>query len=134
MCFYVVRLAVPLGCTTELNQLGFDFFTSVFVRYDKDRDRCLSPEELANMFSICPTIPWVKQMFLGVQTNEKGWLTYSGFICQWVLTTLLDVNRTMEYMAYLGYPITDDRNQLEAINGENMTESIIRLRNQTKEG
>jgi len=68
------------------------------------------------MFSICPTIPWVKQMFLGVQTNEKGWLTYSGFICQWVLTTLLDVNRTMEYMAYLGYPINEERNQLEAIN------------------
>ncbi len=116
--FVFDRLAVPPGCTTELNQLGFDFFTSVFVRYDKDRDRCLSPEELANMFSICPTIPWVKQMFLGVQTNDKGWLTYSGFICQWVLTTLLDVNRTMEYMAYLGYPINEDRNQLEAINGK----------------
>jgi len=43
-------------------------------------------------------------------------MTYSGFMCQWVLTTLLDVNKTMEYMAYLGYPITEERNQTEAIN------------------
>jgi Ras family protein T1 len=108
-------LSVPFGCTTELNQIGFDFFTSIFVKHDKDRDRALNPEELMNLFSICPGIPWPKQMFKGVQTNDKGWLTYSGFICQWVLTTLLDVNRTMEYMAYLGFPITEDKNQLRAI-------------------
>lgn len=112
------RLSIPPGSTTELNQAGFDFFTSMFVKHDKDRDRALCPEELMNLFSTCPNIPWGKQMFLGVQTTEKGWLTYSGFICQWVLTTLLDVNKTMEYMAYLGYPINDERNQTEAINGK----------------
>jgi len=107
---------VPPGCTTELNQAGLDFFTTMFVKYDKDRDRCLSPEEMMSMYSTCPNIPWGKQMFLGVQTNEKGWLTYTGFICQWVLTTLLDVNKTMEYMAYLGYTINDDHNQTDALN------------------
>ncbi|XP_021951301.1 mitochondrial Rho GTPase 1 isoform X2 [Folsomia candida] len=108
-------LSIPLGTTTELNQIGFDFFTSMFVKHDKDRDRALCPEELMSLFATCPNIPWGKQLFQAVQTTEKGWLTYSGFICQWVLTTLLDVNKTMEYMAYLGYPITEERNQTEAI-------------------
>jgi len=109
------RLHVPSGSTTELNQVGFDFLTSVFVKYDRDRDRCLSPEELYNLFSISPGIPWSPSSFLGVPTNERGWLNYTGFICQWVLTTLVDVNRTMEYMAHLGFPITEESDQLRAI-------------------
>jgi len=106
---------VPIGCTAELNQTGFDFFTSIFIKYDKDRDRCLNPEEMMNLFSITPGIPWGKQMFNGVVTNDRGWLTYSGFICQWVLTTLLDCNKTMEYMAYLGFPINEENDQLKGI-------------------
>jgi len=97
----------------------------MFVKHDKDHDRALSPEELMTLFAICPNIPWGKQMFLGVQTNDKGWLTYSGFICQWVLTTLLDVNRTMEYMAYLGYPINEEKSQTEAINGIGKENSFV---------
>ncbi len=86
----------------------------IFIIY---RDRALNPEELMNLFATCPNIPWGKQMFLGVQATEKGWITYSGFICNWVLTTLLDVNKTMEYMAYLGYPISEEKNQTAAISG-----------------
>ena len=45
----------------------------------------------------------------------QGWLTLPGFLAKWTLTTLLDVNETMQYLAYFGYPITDAENQTEAI-------------------
>lgn len=48
---YDSRLSIPLGTTTELNQIGFDFFTSMFVKHDKDRDRALCPEELMSLFA-----------------------------------------------------------------------------------
>ncbi len=92
-----------------------DFLTQIFVKYDRDRDRCLNPEELLSLFSTCPGVPWPPSSFSGVSTNGRGHLTYSGFICQWVLTTLLDVNKTMEYLAYLGFPINNESDQRDGI-------------------
>lgn len=109
------KLNVAPGCTTELNLLGQQFFMSLFERFDKDRDGALSPCEQENLFSICPSPPWGSEIVDIVPTNSQGWITAQGFLCFWILTTLHDPSTTLEYLAHLGYVITDCENQTSAI-------------------
>ncbi|XP_066966976.1 mitochondrial Rho GTPase isoform X2 [Macrobrachium rosenbergii] len=108
-------LRVPPGCTTELNHAGYAFLTGLFEKYDQDQDSALNPQELVDLFSTCPVMPWSPDVFYSVHTNDKGWITLQGYLAQWTLWTLLDVQRTLEYLAYLGYCGTGDDNQLSAI-------------------
>ena len=34
----------------------------LFEKYDQDKDGCLDPEEIIQLFSTCPYIPWGKQV------------------------------------------------------------------------
>ncbi|XP_054289732.1 mitochondrial Rho GTPase isoform X2 [Macrosteles quadrilineatus] len=113
--FLFPPVKVPNGCSTELNHKGQQFFSAIFERFDKDKDGALSPFEQENLFSMCPAPPWGSDIKHIVPTNHQGWVTLHGFICFWMLTTLHDLPTTLEYLAYLGYPITDDDNQLSAI-------------------
>ncbi|XP_045623490.1 mitochondrial Rho GTPase 1 isoform X4 [Procambarus clarkii] len=108
-------LRVPPGCSTELNHAGYSFLTCLFEKYDRDKDNALSPQELIDLFSTCPVMPWGPDVLNSVHTNEKGWITLQGYLAQWTLWTLLDVQRTLEYFAYLGYCGSGDDNQLSAI-------------------
>ncbi|XP_045473438.1 mitochondrial Rho GTPase isoform X2 [Harmonia axyridis] len=108
-------LRVPSGCTTELSHRGQHFLTHLFERFDKDKDMSLSPTELEEMFSTCPTPAWPPDVSSLVPTNEKGWITYQGYICQWALITLLDLPKTFEYLAYLGYNIYENDSQVTAV-------------------
>lgn len=108
------RLDVGVGSTTELTQEGLWFLINLFDRYDKDRDGCLSPTELTNLFSTCPVVPWGPDVNNTVKTNSEGWITLQGYLAQWTLSTLLDVPRTVEYLGYLGYHYHHD-SQLSAI-------------------
>ncbi|XP_068248108.1 mitochondrial Rho GTPase isoform X1 [Palaemon carinicauda] len=108
-------LRVPPGCTTELNHAGYAFLVGLFEKYDQDQDSALNPQELVDLFSTCPVMPWSPDVFYSVHTNDKGWITLQGYLAQWTLWTLLDVQRTLEYLAYLGYCGTGDDNQLSAI-------------------
>ena len=38
----------------ELSYLGYEFFTAIFEKYDRDQDKALSQQELINLFSTCP--------------------------------------------------------------------------------
>ncbi|KAG5832905.1 hypothetical protein ANANG_G00296160 [Anguilla anguilla] len=98
-------LKIPLDCTTELNHNAYLFLQSVFDKHDKDRDCALSPEELKDLFRVFPYMPWGPDVNNTVSTNEKGWITYQGYLSQWTLTTYLDVQRCLEYLGYLGYSI-----------------------------
>ncbi|XP_071964216.1 mitochondrial Rho GTPase 1-A-like isoform X1 [Antedon mediterranea] len=111
------RLRVGRGSSTELSHLGYQFLTTLFEKYDQDKDGALSPVELQSMFSTCPIVPWGPDVNMSVETNENGWITLQGYLAQWTLTTLLDVPRTLEYLAYLGYRyiMADHENQLSAI-------------------
>ncbi|XP_071478377.1 mitochondrial Rho GTPase 1-A-like [Diadema antillarum] len=111
------RLRVGRGCSTELSHLGYQFLTSHFEKYDKDRDGSLSPAELQTLFQTCPMMPWGPDVNMTVCTNEKGWITLHGYLSQWTLTTLLDIQRTLEFLAYFGYRyvMADHENQLSAI-------------------
>ncbi|VDP06725.1 unnamed protein product [Soboliphyme baturini] len=97
------RLNVPQGCSAELNSNGIMFLTALFQKYDEDKDGCLSPVEVHNLFSVCPLLTWPAETYRMVETNEKGWITYQGFLSCWMLTTLLDYNQMFEYLAYFGY-------------------------------
>ncbi|GIY59418.1 mitochondrial Rho GTPase 1-A [Caerostris extrusa] len=109
------RLVVPPGCTTELSHQGYHFLTTLFEKYDQDKDGCLSPSEVADLFSTCPVIPWGPEVINVVPTNENGWITLQGYLAQWTLIAALDVCRLMEFLAYLGYITTPEENQLSAI-------------------
>lgn len=92
--------------------------THLFARHDKDKDGALSPRELKELFSTCPVIPWGSDMNASVVTNERGWITYQGYMCQWALMALTDVHKTMEYLAYLGFNVYENESQVTAITGE----------------
>jgi Ras family protein T1 len=59
-------------------------------------------------------MPWGPEISNTVVTNSHGWITQHGYLAQWTLTTLTDVKKTLEYLAYLGYMYEHD-NQLSAI-------------------
>jgi len=107
-------IKIPYGGTTELTNDGYMFFANLFEKYDEDRDGCLSPTELTHLFSTCPNMPWGPDVNNTVPTNSQGWITFSGFLAQWTLCTYLDVSRTLEYLAYLGY-MYEQESQLSAI-------------------
>uniref|UniRef100_A0A8C5CGE2 Mitochondrial Rho GTPase n=1 Tax=Gadus morhua TaxID=8049 RepID=A0A8C5CGE2_GADMO len=99
------RVKIPPDCTTELNHNAYLFLQSVFDKHDKDRDCALSPEEVKDLFKVFPYMPWGPDVNNTVCTNDKGWITYQGYLSQWTLTTYLDVQRSLEYLGYLGYSI-----------------------------
>uniref|UniRef100_A0A8C6LXN4 Ras homolog family member T1a n=1 Tax=Nothobranchius furzeri TaxID=105023 RepID=A0A8C6LXN4_NOTFU len=75
-------IKIPPDCTTELNHNAYLFLQSVFDKHDK----------VSKCFPTCP----------GVQTSTTP--------CMFVrasfrLTTYLDVQRSLEYLGYLGYSI-----------------------------
>ncbi|XP_049416416.1 mitochondrial Rho GTPase 1-A isoform X5 [Epinephelus fuscoguttatus] len=98
-------IKIPPDCTTELNHNAYLFLQSVFDKHDKDRDCALSPEEVKDLFKVFPYMPWGPDVNHTVCTNEQGWITYQGYLSQWTLTTYLDVQRSLEYLGYLGYSI-----------------------------
>uniref|UniRef100_A0A665VAT9 Mitochondrial Rho GTPase n=1 Tax=Echeneis naucrates TaxID=173247 RepID=A0A665VAT9_ECHNA len=98
-------IKIPADCTTELNHNAYLFLQSVFDKHDKDRDCALSPEEVKDLFKVFPYMPWGPDVNNTVCTNDQGWITYQGYLSQWTLTTYLDVQRSLEYLGYLGYSI-----------------------------
>ncbi|XP_078510500.1 mitochondrial Rho GTPase 1 isoform X2 [Lissotriton helveticus] len=109
-------LKIPPDCTTELNHHAYLFLQSIFDKHDQDRDCALSPDELKDLFKVFPYMPWGPDVNNTVCTNERGWITYQGFLSQWTLTTYLDVQRCLEYLGYLGYSIlTEQESQAMAI-------------------
>lgn len=113
--FLNFSVKVPPGCTTELSHKGQQFLSHLFERHDKDRDGALSPRELEELFSTCPVVPWGPDVNAAVVTNERGWITYQGYICQWALMALTELPRTLECLAYLGYNIYENESQVTAL-------------------
>lgn len=97
--------AIDMGTdqTVELSDAGYQFLIDLFQRHDKDEDEALNPEELQELFRICPTMPWGEDVLSSVETNTNGWITLQGFLAQWSLTTFLDYTRMLAYLAFFGY-------------------------------
>ncbi|XP_017968701.1 mitochondrial Rho GTPase isoform X3 [Drosophila navojoa] len=119
MCKEYLRpaLKIPPGSSTELSHRGQQFLIALFERYDRDGDGALSPEEHKMLFSTCPSPPWSYSTDIrkSCPTNNSGWVTLHGWLCRWTLMTLIDVVKTMEYLAYLGFNVHENDSQLVAI-------------------
>lgn len=110
-------MKVPSGSSTELSHKGQQFLTYLFESHDKDKDGALSPAEEEDMFRACPCSPWGPESYYTVPTNEHGWITLQGFLCLWILMTMYDLPRALEYFAYLGYNIIENESQITAFIG-----------------
>ncbi|XP_030369244.1 mitochondrial Rho GTPase isoform X2 [Scaptodrosophila lebanonensis] len=119
MCQDYLRpaLKIPPGSSTELSHRGQQFLIAVFERYDRDGDGALSPDEHKMLFSTCPMAPWSYSTDIrkSCPTNDGGWVTLHGWLCRWTLMTLIDVVKTLEYLAYLGFNVHENDSQLAAI-------------------
>lgn len=109
------NIKVPPGSSTELSHRGQQFLAQLFERSDRDGDAALSPEEFRSLFSACPGPPWMADIKRTVPTNENGYLTLNGWVCRWTLMTLVDLPKTLEYLAYLGFNVHENESQLAAI-------------------
>ncbi|XP_053662201.1 mitochondrial Rho GTPase [Anopheles marshallii] len=106
---------IPPGSSTELSHRGQQFLVSLFERSDRDGDGALSPTEFQKLFSACPSPPFSTDIKRTIPTNDNGWPTLHGWLCRWSLMTLVDVNKTLEYLAYLGFNVHENESQLAAI-------------------
>ena len=52
--FAFFRIKMATSGNIELSYLGYEFFTAIFEKYDRDHDKALSQQELINLFSTCP--------------------------------------------------------------------------------
>ncbi|KAK2528443.1 hypothetical protein Q9233_007414 [Columba guinea] len=84
-------LKIPPDCTTELNHHAYLFLQSIFDKHDLDRDCALSPNELKDLFKVFPYMPWGPDVNNTVCTNERGWITYQGFLSQWTILLIIIV-------------------------------------------
>lgn len=110
------QLRVPVGCTTELNSMGYQFLQQLFEKYDEDKDSALSPAELKNLFEVLPYMPWSESVYNSVSTTEDNYISKRGYLCQWTLSAYLDIHRCLEHLGYLGYPILmEQESQTSAI-------------------
>ena len=79
-----LRFDVPYDCSVELSHLGYQFFTDIFMMFDKDRDGSLNATELNDLFSTSPGNPWTAQKFPDTTiADEAGAATLQGWLAQW---------------------------------------------------
>lgn len=76
------RFSVSNSQSVELSLAGTQFFTELFEKFDKDKDRALNEEELENLFQTSPGNPWVDLEYTTV-TNKLKYVTLKGFLALW---------------------------------------------------
>ena len=79
-----LRFDVPQDCSVELSHHGYQFFTDIFMMFDKDRDGSLNGTELDDLFSTSPGNPWTAQKFPDTTVADgTGAVTLQGWLAQW---------------------------------------------------
>eukprot|EP01119_Soliformovum_irregulare_P019194 TRINITY_DN6027_c0_g1_i1.p1 TRINITY_DN6027_c0_g1~~TRINITY_DN6027_c0_g1_i1.p1 ORF type:complete len:613 (-),score=120.34 TRINITY_DN6027_c0_g1_i1:39-1877(-) len=96
------ELKVESHQCTELSARGYEFFTALFKKFDRDGDGALNRTELENLFFCSPGIPF-PNFPENTVTNENGAVTLQGFLAQWSLAGALEYKTVLRYLAYLGY-------------------------------
>lgn len=108
-------LKVPLGSSVELSPEGYQFVSQLFEKFDEDKDCLLNPSEFQNCLSLYPRhLVWIKDAIQCVESDDRGWITYNGFISLWTYKALTDAPETLECLAYLGFNIKH-KSQLDAL-------------------
>ncbi|OBA19659.1 mitochondrial Rho GTPase [Metschnikowia bicuspidata var. bicuspidata NRRL YB-4993] len=113
--FLYPKVEVNPNSSVELSPTGYRFLVDLFLKFDRDNDGGLSEEEMTNLFLPTPGVPklWKETQFpSSIVCNEEGYVSLQGWLAQWNLTTFLDHQTTLEYLAYLGF---DEGNSVKAI-------------------
>lgn len=100
------KFEVPEYSSAELSPAGYRFFVDLFLLFDKDNDGGLNDEELDALFAPTPGLPesWKEASFpSSTVRNDAGHITLQGWLAQWSMTTFVEPNTTIEYLAYLGF-------------------------------
>ncbi len=100
------RFVVPAFSSAELSPAGYRYLVSLFLTFDKDNDGGLNDAELTALFKPTPGLPtsWVDSGFpSSTVRNEAGHITLQGWLAQWSMTTFVEPQTTLEYLAYLGF-------------------------------
>ncbi|KAG2182690.1 hypothetical protein INT44_005670 [Umbelopsis vinacea] len=103
--FLLPPFDVPADCSVELSPDGYQFFAELLQAFDKDNDGALNDSELSSLFGTSPGNPWAQTTAFPhtTITSESGAVTLQGWLAQWSMTTLLDHQTTLKYLAYLGF-------------------------------
>ncbi|KAG2178189.1 hypothetical protein INT43_003442 [Umbelopsis isabellina] len=103
--FLLPLFDVPVDCSVELSPDGYQFFAELLQAFDKDNDGALNDNELNSLFGTSPGNPWAQITAFPhtTITTESGAVTLQGWLAQWSMTTLLDHQTTLKYLAYLGF-------------------------------
>jgi len=78
----IERLIVLPSQSVELSLSGNQFFAELFEKFDKDKDRSLSEQELENLFQTAPENPF-RNLPATTVTNKLNHLTLKGFLAMW---------------------------------------------------
>ncbi|KAG0596001.1 hypothetical protein M758_UG216000 [Ceratodon purpureus] len=91
--------------SVELTENAIDFLKRVFTAFDLDGDGALKLQELEELFSTKPSSPWEESIYRdAAETNSVGGLTLNGFLSSWSLMTLMEPQKSLAHLIYIGYP------------------------------
>lgn len=118
--FLYPKFDVPADSRVELSSVGYQFFTELFSKFDRDHDGSLDTNALDELFSTsceAQKNPWIVLGFpeTSIMTEKDGAITLQSFLAHWSMTTLLDPQITLAYLAYLGFPGSDTRHALRVV-------------------
>eukprot|EP01147_Barroeca_monosierra_P010750 gene10750-2838_t len=96
----VPGLKLEVDCIVEISPVGFDFLARLFHQHDFNRQGTLSQEQLNQMFSICPSIPWEDEIY--PSSAEYTW-SLDQFLSLWVYLCWSRPDEFMRMLVYLGF-------------------------------
>ncbi|XP_074303212.1 mitochondrial Rho GTPase 1-like [Silene latifolia] len=90
--------------SVELTNVALDFLRGTFSMYGNDNAGGIRPVDVEDLFSTAPDCPWSQSPYMGAaSTTDVGGLTLNGFLSEWVLMTLLEPAKSVEYLKYIMY-------------------------------
>ncbi|KAK7393539.1 hypothetical protein VNO78_22097 [Psophocarpus tetragonolobus] len=90
--------------SVELTDEAVEFLKSTFQLLDTDKDQYLRPDEVDKLFDTAPESPWNDTPYKdAVEKTDMGYTSLNGFLSQWALMTLLDPQRSLANLIYIGY-------------------------------
>lgn len=90
--------------SVELTNDAIEYLRGVFNMYDIDNDGAIRSADVEDLFSTAPDCPWNEGPYKdAAPTTALGGLTMEGFLSKWVLMTLLEPAKSVEYLKYVMY-------------------------------
>lgn len=99
----------------ELTATAVHFLLELVNKYDADGDGCLSPTELHAFTSTTCHLPPPWNSEVAVDMNAQGWISTRGILAHVALAIRDDPIRTIEWLAYMGFPYVEDCPLLDSV-------------------